>query len=67
MAKKRISLKPISTVIPSLTFSNKNEETFKSLKETLPSHKSRYAPGKMIEVQFENLLDLEKAQNILRK
>jgi len=65
--RKNVFLETLNTVIPSLVFSNKNEEVFKSLKEKLPTHKSRYAPGKMIEVQFENLTDLEIARNIFNE
>ena len=65
--RKNVFLETYNTVIPSLMFSNKSEDTFKSLKEVLPIHKSRYAPGKMIEVQFENLSDLDKARIILKE
>ena len=65
--RKNVFLETYNTVIPSLIFSNKSEEVFKSLKAELPKHKSRYAPGKMIEVQFENLNDLEKARTLLFK
>ena len=62
--RKNVYLETYNTVIPSLLFSNKSEETFKSLRESLPKHKSRYAPGKMIEAQFENLTDLETAKKL---
>jgi methionyl-tRNA synthetase len=62
--RKNVFLETYNTVIPSLMFSNKFEDTFKSLKTELPSHKSRYAPGKMIEVQFDNLSGLETAQEL---
>lgn len=63
--RKNVYLETINTVLPSLSFSNKHEETFKSLKESLPKHKSRYAPGKTVVVQLENLSELEKARKIL--
>lgn len=63
--RKNVYLETINTVLPSFGFSNKDEETFKSLKEQLPSHKSRYAPGKRIVAQFESISDLEKAKKIL--
>jgi methionyl-tRNA synthetase len=55
-----------NTVLPSLSFSNKFEPTYKELKSTLPTHKSRYAPGKKVVAQFESLKDLEKATLVLK-
>ena len=63
--RKNVFLETLNTVIPSFMFSNKFEDVFKSSKEELPKHKSRYAPGKMIEVQFENLTDLEAGKKLL--
>tara|TARA_Y100001954_G_C15827537_1_gene613047 strand:+ start:1248 stop:3179 length:1932 start_codon:yes stop_codon:yes gene_type:complete len=63
--RKSVYLETINTVYPSLVFSNKDEETFKGLKVELPKHKSRYAPGKKIVVQFDNLVDLEKGKQTL--
>ena len=45
------------TVQPAFQFDNTNEPTFKEMRATLPKHKSRYAPGKKVVVQFENLAD----------
>ena len=53
-----------NTVLPSLIFSNKHEQTFKELKNNLPTHKSRYAPGKKIVVQFFNLKELQTGQEL---
>lgn len=63
--RKSILTEVLGTVTPSIIFSNENEETYKELKETLPKHKSRYAPGKKIVVQFENLTELELGKKSL--
>lgn len=49
-----------------LVFDNTHEESFKSLKEKLPEHKSRYAPGKKIIAQFNNLEELELGKTIFK-
>ena len=63
--RKNVYLETINTVLPSIVFSNKDEEAFKGVRESLPKHKSRYAPGKKIVVQFDNLADLEKGKALL--
>ena len=63
--RKAILLEVMNNVHPSIVFSNKDEETFKSLKEELPKHKSRYAPGKTIVCQFDNLEALAKGKELL--
>lgn len=55
----------IHTVMPSLKFEQSLEEKFKPLRERLPKHKSKYAAGKKIQVQFENKLDLETGRKLL--
>lgn len=52
-------------VLPSLQFSNAHEPKYKEIKENLPKHKSRYAPGKRIVLQFENKEDLSLGQATL--
>ena len=47
------------TVQPAFMFDNVHEPIFKEIRSTLPKHKSRYAPGKKVVVQFENLSDYE--------
>ena len=42
------------TVQPAFQFDNTHEALFKEMRESLPTHKSRYAPGKKVVVQFEN-------------
>lgn len=64
---KSVYQEVIGTICPSLTFSNTHEPVFKELKEQLPKHKSRYAPGKMIVAQFDKLDDLESAQALLKE
>ena len=56
----------INTILPSLVFSNVFEDKFKELKPTLPKHKSRYAPGKKVVVQFETKSDLEAGGKLLQ-
>lgn len=57
----------INTVLPSLAFSNVHEEKYKELKTTLPKHKSKYAAGKKIQVQFENKVDLNQGKSVLEQ
>ncbi len=45
------------TVLPAFQFDNSHEPVFKELRPTLPKHKSRYAPGKKVVVQFDNKAD----------
>ncbi len=65
--RKNIFQETLNTVTPSFSFSNKSEDLFKSFKEELPKHKSRYAPGKMIDVLFENSEALEKALDTFKE
>jgi methionyl-tRNA synthetase len=70
--KERSWRKPIlqevfGTVYPSVTFTNKSEPAYKEIKEALPKHKSRYAPGKKVLVQFENLEDLVSGRKQLEE
>lgn len=55
----------INTVLIGCRFENVHEEKYKSLKETLPKHKSRYVPGKKVECLFDNKADLATAQAVL--
>lgn len=69
--KERSWRKPIlqevfGTVYPCVTFTNKSEPEYKEIKETLPKHKSRYAPGRKVLVQFENLEDLSTGSKLLK-
>ena len=53
------------TVQPAFIFDNIHEPSFKEMRSTLPKHKSRYAPGKKVVVQFENLSDYEIGKTAL--
>jgi len=63
--RKSIIQEVMGTVYPSVSFSNTQEDTYKSIKADLPKHKSRYAPGKKVVVQFEGLIDLKEGRKIL--
>ena len=51
---------------PCVIFSNKFEPLYRSLKDQLPSHKSRYAPGKKIIIQWGNQRELDKGCSVLK-
>jgi len=55
----------IHTVLPGLKFANTHEDTYKSLKETLPKHKSKYAAGKKIALTFDDKSSLILAKAAL--
>jgi methionyl-tRNA synthetase len=55
--RKGVFNEVFETVQPAFQFDNTHEPTFKEMRPTLPKHKSRYAPGKKVVVQFENLAD----------
>lgn len=63
--RKPILTETLGQVLPSVVFSNSLEEKFKEIRESLPKHKSRYAPGKKIVVQFNNLSDLDLGRKLL--
>jgi methionyl-tRNA synthetase len=50
------------TVQPAFQFDNVHEAIFKEMRTELPKHKSRYAPGKKVVVQFENQQDYQTAK-----
>ncbi len=52
------------TVQPAFQFDNTHEPLFKEMRETLPKHKSRYAPGKKVVVQFEKKSDMNETLKI---
>lgn len=54
------------TVLPALSFANSLEQTYKTLKETLPKHKSKYAPGKKVQLQFESKVQLKEGEEKLK-
>jgi len=55
----------INTVLPAFQFDNTHEPIFKEMRPTLPKHKSRYAPGKKVVVQFENKAEMNAGQKML--
>lgn len=54
-----------NTVLIGCRFDNIHEPKYKEIKDTLPKHKSRYAPGKKVECLFENKAELAAAQQVL--
>lgn len=55
--RKGVINEVFETVQPAFQFDNTHEPKFKEVRATLPKHKSRYAPGKKVVVQFENKTD----------
>jgi methionyl-tRNA synthetase len=56
----------MGTVLPSLAFDKTHEPRYKEIKETLPKHKARYAPGKRVALQVSSLSDLKKTSEMLK-
>ncbi|MBT7609789.1 MAG: class I tRNA ligase family protein [Bacteriovoracaceae bacterium] len=63
--RKALMSEVLGTVYPSVIFPNTHEPAFKEIRETLPKHKTRYAPGKKVVVQFDNLTDLKNGKKLL--
>jgi methionyl-tRNA synthetase len=63
--RKAVFAEAFNTVLPTLSFSNEHEDAYKGIKDELPSHKRRYAPGKRVAVVCENKADLVAAQTRL--
>jgi methionyl-tRNA synthetase len=63
--RKGVFNEVFETVQPALQFDNTHEPVFKELRADLPKHKSRYAPGKKVVVQFENKTDLNQGLKML--
>lgn len=55
--RKGVFNEVFETVQPAFQFDNTHEPAFKEFRAELPKHKSRYAPGKKVVVQFENKND----------
>jgi methionyl-tRNA synthetase len=55
----------LGTVLPSLAFANTFEDKYKEIKAELPKHKSKYAAGKKVQLQFETKADFEAGRKIL--
>ncbi|HEX9101808.1 MAG TPA: class I tRNA ligase family protein, partial [Polyangia bacterium] len=52
-------------VQPALRFDGAHEPTYKTLKPALPAHKSKYALGKKVVLQFANRAALDDARRVL--
>lgn len=65
--RKGVFNEVFETVQPAFQFDNTHEPVFKELRPTLPKHKSRYAPGKKVVVQFESKADFQTGLNMLKE
>ena len=63
--RKGVINEVFETVQPAFQFDNTSEPIFKEIRDTLPKHKSRYAPGKKVVVQFENKADFNVGMKLL--
>jgi len=64
--RKPVITETLECVLPSLHFDNTHESTYNELREELPKHKMKYAPGKQVVLQFGDKPDLETARELLR-
>ncbi|WP_408095621.1 methionine--tRNA ligase [Peredibacter sp. HCB2-198] len=63
--RKGVINQVMDTVLPAFQFDNVHEPIYKEMKANLPKHKSRYAPGKKVVVQFENKEDFINGMNMM--
>lgn len=63
--RKGVINQVMDTVLPAFQFDNVHEPAYKEMKANLPKHKSRYAPGKKVVVQFENKEDFITGMNMM--
>jgi methionyl-tRNA synthetase len=63
--RKGVFNEVFETVQPAFQFDNTHEPLFKELRPSLPKHKSRYAPGKKVVVQFESKADFSAGKAML--
>jgi len=63
--RSAVYLEVINTVLPCLRFDNTHEAEYKAIKDQLIKHKSKYAAGKKIMLQFDNKADLLKTSETL--
>ena len=49
----------LDKVLPAIRIEKDQEDAYKALKSTLPKHRSKYAAGKQVVLQFESRPDLE--------
>lgn len=57
----------LDKVQPSLRFANTHETAYKGLKDQLPKHKSKYAPGKQVVLQFASKAELQVGFDFLKQ
>lgn len=57
----------LDKVMPAIRIERDHEETYRGIKTTLPKHKSKYAAGKQVVLQFGNKPDLEAARVRLKE
>jgi methionyl-tRNA synthetase len=55
----------LGQVLPSLRFEGEHEPRYRELRASLPKHKTKYAPGKRVVLQFGNLQELAAARELL--
>ncbi len=63
--RRAVLAEVLETVTPSLRFDNTHEPAYKELKDALPKHKSKYAPGKKVQLQFGSKAELETGRKVL--
>lgn len=63
--RKGVINQVMDTVLPAFQFDNVHEPIYKEMKATLPKHKSRYAPGKKVVVQFESNEDFNTGMSMM--
>lgn len=63
--RKGVINQVFDTVLPAFQFDNVHEPLYKEMKANLPKHKSRYAPGKKVVVQFESKEDFITGMNMM--
>jgi methionyl-tRNA synthetase len=63
--RKSVLSDVLDRVRPSLRFERQHEERYKELKGELPKHKSKYAAGKQVVLQFGTRADLETGRAAL--
>lgn len=57
----------LDRVMPSLRFAGEREKEYVAIKATLPKHKSKYAQGKQVVLQFGNKVDLDTGRTMLKE
>ncbi|MFP5387070.1 MAG: methionine--tRNA ligase [Bacteriovoracia bacterium] len=65
--RKPVFAQVFETIQPALQFDNTHEPAFKEMRPNLPKHKSRYAPGKKVVVQFETKVDYNSGKKTLEE